>query len=46
MIKRTLDFVIAVILAVLLAPVFLAIALAIRLGSQGPAIFKQERSAR
>jgi undecaprenyl phosphate N,N'-diacetylbacillosamine 1-phosphate transferase len=46
MIKRTLDFVIAVILAVLLAPVFLAIALAIRLGSQGPAIFKQERAGR
>ncbi len=46
MIKRTFDFVMAAILLVILTPVFLAIALAIRLGSKGPAVFKQERAGR
>jgi sugar transferase EpsL len=38
--------VVATLLLVMLSPVLLAIALAIRLGSRGPAIFRQERAGR
>src|SRR5947208_3476132 len=44
--KRILDVVLAGIAFVVLAPVFLVIALAIRVDSQGPAIFKQQRVGR
>ncbi len=42
-IKRAIDFVFAAILLVLLSPLILLIALLIKLGSPGPAIYRQKR---
>ena len=42
-IKRIFDLVLAVPLAVLLSPLMAAIAILIKLDSEGPAVFKQER---
>lgn len=44
--KRAVDFVTATILLVVLSPVLCVTALAIRLGSPGPAIFRQERAGK
>jgi len=44
--KRTLDLVAGGAVLVLLAPLMVAIAIAVRLTSQGPALFKQERIGR
>jgi undecaprenyl phosphate N,N'-diacetylbacillosamine 1-phosphate transferase len=44
--KRLFDFLIAGVLLIVLSPLLLAIAVAIRLGSRGPAIFRQERAGR
>jgi exopolysaccharide biosynthesis polyprenyl glycosylphosphotransferase len=41
--KRTLDYVVALVTLVLLAPLMLLIAACIRLDSKGPALFRQER---
>lgn len=41
--KRLLDFVVALVLLVLVSPLWLFVVLWIRLGSSGPAIFKQTR---
>lgn len=41
--KRALDLIVAVPLGLLLLPVFLLVAVAVKLDSNGPAIFKQER---
>jgi len=41
--KRVLDFVLASLLLFLLAPLFLAVALLIKLSSEGPVFFTQER---
>lgn len=41
--KRTVDFIISLILIILLTPLFLLVALAIKLDSRGPVLFKQER---
>lgn len=46
MLKRTFDVVVSAIALVLLAPLMAAVAIAIRLGSSGPALFKQERVGR
>jgi len=46
LLKRTFDFVCATILLVVLSPVFLVIVAAIRLGSPGPAIFRQTRAGK
>jgi exopolysaccharide biosynthesis polyprenyl glycosylphosphotransferase len=43
MIKRALDLVISLILIVLLAPLFVVVAILIKLSSQGPVFFRQER---
>ncbi|AWB94015.1 hypothetical protein C3E78_03345 [Aeromicrobium chenweiae] len=43
-VKSVLDRAAAAVLLVLLAPLFLVVTVMIRLGSRGPAIFKQERS--
>jgi len=45
-IKRIADIVIAAVAVVILCPLFLIIWLAIRLGSSGPAVFKQERAGK
>lgn len=42
-VKRTLDFTGAAALLLLLSPLLLAIAVAIRLGSRGPALYRQRR---
>ena len=44
--KRTLDILIAVPAMVILSPLLVAIAVGIRLGSRGPAIFRQERAGK
>ena len=44
--KRTLDILIAGLALVILSPLLAAIAVAIRLGSRGPAIFRQERAGK
>jgi len=46
LLKRIFDFLIAGVLLVILSPLLLAVAAAIRLGSRGPAIFRQERAGR
>lgn len=46
LLKRVFDVAIAGVLLVLLSPLLLAIACSIRLGSRGPAIFRQERAGR
>jgi lipopolysaccharide/colanic/teichoic acid biosynthesis glycosyltransferase len=43
MIKRTFDFVVALVGLVLLSPLLLLVALLIKLDSPGPALFRQER---
>jgi len=43
LLKRLFDLLIAGVLLVILSPVLLAIAVAIRVGSRGPALFRQER---
>jgi lipopolysaccharide/colanic/teichoic acid biosynthesis glycosyltransferase len=45
-IKRLFDVLMAGVALVLLSPVFLVLAVLIRLGSPGPAIFRQERAGR
>jgi len=44
--KRTLDILIAGLALVILSPLLVVIAVAIRLGSRGPAIFRQERAGK
>jgi undecaprenyl phosphate N,N'-diacetylbacillosamine 1-phosphate transferase len=44
--KRVFDFLVAGVLLVILSALLLGIAVAIRLGSRGPAIFRQERAGR
>jgi undecaprenyl phosphate N,N'-diacetylbacillosamine 1-phosphate transferase len=44
--KRVLDVLIAGVVLVILSPLLLALALAIRLGSPGPALFRQQRAGR
>lgn len=46
LLKRVFDLLIAGVLLVILSPLLVAIAVAIRLGSLGPAIFRQERAGR
>ena len=46
LIKRSLEYILALVLTILLAPVFLAISLAIKLDSPGPIIYRQKRLAR
>ncbi len=46
LLKRALDYVVALAMLVLLAPVMLLIALAIRLDSPGPVLFRQRRLGR
>ena len=46
LLKRTFDFGVAAIGLVVLSPVFFIVILAIRLGSPGPAIFRQMRAGR
>jgi lipopolysaccharide/colanic/teichoic acid biosynthesis glycosyltransferase len=46
MLKRVFDLLVSGIAVVLIAPILLAIGLAIRLDSQGPAFFRQERVGR
>ena len=43
LLKRASDLVLAFVILLLLSPLMLAIALAVKLGSPGPAIFKQRR---
>ncbi|MDO8302000.1 MAG: sugar transferase [Sedimentisphaerales bacterium] len=45
-IKRLFDFIASAIASVVLLPLFIIIWAAIRLGSRGPAIFKQERAGK
>lgn len=42
--KRALDIAVSLVALLVLCPLFVIIILAIRLGSKGPAIFKQERA--
>jgi lipopolysaccharide/colanic/teichoic acid biosynthesis glycosyltransferase len=44
--KRSLDIVLSAVALVVLLPVFIVIWAAIRLGSKGPAVFKQERAGK
>lgn len=44
--KRGIDIVISLPVLVLLSPAFAAIVIAIRLGSKGPAVFKQQRAGK
>ena len=44
--KRGLDIFISLLAIAILSPVFAVIVIAIRLGSKGPAIFKQERAGK
>jgi len=46
LLKRAMDYVVALAMLVVLAPVMLLIALAIRLDSPGPALFRQRRLGR
>lgn len=46
LIKRSLEYILALVLFILLAPVFLAVSLAIKLDSPGPIIYRQKRLAR
>ena len=46
LLKRVFDILIAGVLLVIVSPLLLVIACAIRLGSRGPAIFRQERAGR
>lgn len=46
LIKRLFDVLSAGIALVILSPLLLAVAVAIRLGSRGPAVFRQERAGR
>lgn len=46
MLKRTFDLVVSGIGLIVLAPILILIALVVRLGSRGPAIFRQERVGR
>jgi lipopolysaccharide/colanic/teichoic acid biosynthesis glycosyltransferase len=46
LLKRAFDILIAAVLLVIVSPLLLAVAVAIRLGSRGPAIFRQERAGR
>jgi lipopolysaccharide/colanic/teichoic acid biosynthesis glycosyltransferase len=46
LLKRVIDLVVAGVALVVLAPVLLGIGVAIRLGSRGPALFRQERAGR
>lgn len=46
LLKKILDLLIAGVLLVILSPPLLAVTVAIRLGSRGPAIFRQERVGR
>ncbi len=46
LLKRAFDVLIAGVLLVVLSPLLLAVTCAIRLGSRGPAIFRQERAGR
>jgi len=43
LIKRTVGFVLSVVMAILLSPLLLAVAVAIKLESKGPVFFKQDR---
>ncbi len=45
-VKRVIDFLFALIFLILLSPVMLLVALAIKLDSEGPVFFKQERSVK
>jgi lipopolysaccharide/colanic/teichoic acid biosynthesis glycosyltransferase len=44
--KRGLDIIISLSLLILLWPVFLLIVIAIKVGSKGPAVFKQQRAGK
>jgi exopolysaccharide biosynthesis polyprenyl glycosylphosphotransferase len=44
LLKKALDFVLALVALIILMPVFVLIALAIKLTSPGPVLFKQQRS--
>ena len=44
--KRILDLIVSFTLTLMLLPVFLVLVIMIRLGSKGPAIFKQERAGK
>ncbi len=44
--KRAFDIALAVVLLVVLSPLLLVLVVAIRLSSQGPAIFRQERAGK
>lgn len=46
MIKRAFDFIVALIALVVLGPLLLAVALIVKVGSPGPALFRQERMGR
>lgn len=46
LLKRIMDALTAGVLLVILSPLLLVIAVAIRLGSRGPAIFRQQRAGR
>ena len=45
-VKRVLDFLMAVLALILLSPLILAAALAVKLSSKGPVVFKQKRLGR
>jgi len=44
--KRTFDVLVSLVAMAVLSPAFAAIAIAIKLGNQGPVIFKQERAGK
>jgi undecaprenyl phosphate N,N'-diacetylbacillosamine 1-phosphate transferase len=46
LLKRVIDAVVAAVALVILAPVLVGIGAALRLGSRGPALFRQERAGR
>ena len=43
MLKRTFDFIFAIILTMILSPLLLIIAIAIKVDSHGKALFRQKR---
>lgn len=45
-VKRTIDFVLALIMLIILSPIILIVSIAIKLDSEGPVIFKQERTGK
>lgn len=45
-IKRALSLILAIILLIVLLPLFLIVSIAIKIDSDGPAIFKQERTGK